>query len=177
MKRNFSKNKNGYTLIEMMIAVTLFSVVLTITLGSVMTIIDVNRKSQSLTVVMNDLNFALETMTRTIKTGEILSPDVATGYIFVRNQDGDTIRYQFNSENSSIDRYVNGGEAVPLTSSQIEIDVENSGFEVFQGNDNRQPRILMKVAGEVRTSPKISSAFSLQTSISQRRLFVENLSN
>jgi len=72
--QNFSKTKkvlpckkNGFTLIEMLVAVSLFVFVMLIGVGVLLSIIDANRKARALSSVMNNLNFALESMSRNIR--------------------------------------------------------------------------------------------------------------
>lgn len=62
-------NKKGFTLIELMVSITIFSIVMLISVGALLSIIDANRKAQSLKSVMNNLNFALESMSRNIRVG------------------------------------------------------------------------------------------------------------
>lgn len=62
-------HKRGFTLIELMISVTIFVIVMVISLGSLLSISSAERKAESLKTVMNNLHFALESMTRTIRTG------------------------------------------------------------------------------------------------------------
>lgn len=168
--------RKGYTLIEMLVAVALFSIVLMICLGSIMTIVDVNRKSQTLTSVMNDLSFSLENMTRTIKTGQIdnsLLDNAETdvdGFrdfesISVTDQDGDVIAYGVQA--GSITQ-----NDVPITSDQVTIS--ELRFRVFYGDNNRQPRVLMVVSGTASTTRSISSDFTIQTTVSQRDLETRN---
>ncbi len=61
--------KKGFTLIELLVAVGLFTIVMSISLGVIMSIIDGNKKSQAVSSVSNNLNFAIESMVRDIKTG------------------------------------------------------------------------------------------------------------
>ena len=64
-----SKKTSGFTLIEMMVAVTVFSVVMLVAAGSLLTVIDANRKALRLQDVLSSLNFALESMSRTARVG------------------------------------------------------------------------------------------------------------
>lgn len=59
----------GFTLIEMMISVGLFTVVMVMALGVIASIIDGNKKAQAINTVANNLNFAVDSMVRDIKTG------------------------------------------------------------------------------------------------------------
>ena len=71
--------QKGFTLIEMLDSVALFSVVLVVTLGSILTIMDSNKKARSLMSVMNNLNFSIDSMTRSIKAGKITGTSVSGG--------------------------------------------------------------------------------------------------
>lgn len=59
----------GFTLIELMVSVAIFSIVMTISLGALLSISAADRKAETISSVMNNLNFAIESMTRNIRTG------------------------------------------------------------------------------------------------------------
>jgi prepilin-type N-terminal cleavage/methylation domain-containing protein len=61
--------KKGFTLIEVMVSVTIFSIVMVIALGSLLAISSSDRKAETLKTVMNNLSFALDSMSRSIRTG------------------------------------------------------------------------------------------------------------
>lgn len=63
------QNKKGFTLIEVVIAVGLFAVVMTIALAVILSVVANNKKTQVINAVVNNLNFALDSMVRDIKTG------------------------------------------------------------------------------------------------------------
>ena len=66
MKR---KNENkGFTLIEMIMSVAVFTVVALIAAGALLAIADANRKAQAFKSVVNNLNFALESVARNLRT-------------------------------------------------------------------------------------------------------------
>lgn len=62
-------NKKGFTLIEMLVAVGLFSVVMLLSTAVIFSIINGNRKSQTINTVVNNLNFSIESVIRDVKTG------------------------------------------------------------------------------------------------------------
>jgi prepilin-type N-terminal cleavage/methylation domain-containing protein len=62
-------SKRGFTLIELMVSVAIFTVVMVIALGSLLSVSGAERKAETLKSVMTNLNFALESMSRTIRTG------------------------------------------------------------------------------------------------------------
>jgi len=63
------ENKRGFTLIEMMVAISLFAIVMTVSVGALLSLVDANRKAQAMQSVMNNLNIALDGMVRNIRMG------------------------------------------------------------------------------------------------------------
>lgn len=61
--------QRGFSIIEMLVATALFSVVMVMAVSALLTVIDGNRKAQALKSVMNNLNFAIESMSRTMRVG------------------------------------------------------------------------------------------------------------
>ncbi len=176
------KNNKGFTLVEMLVSIALFAIVLVITLGSIMTIVDVNRKSQSLTIVMNDLNFALENITRSVKTGDLQVDESLSGdeiYV-IEDLDNEERHVKYRFYGNKIERNIKPKDGswsgyVAITSDQINID--QARFEVYgstDAGDSRQPRVLISIAGTALVGPTVSSKFHIQTTVSQRNLEVNN---
>ncbi len=61
--------QNGFTLIEMIVSIAIFIVVALIAVGALLKVIDANHKSQSLKTSINNLNYALEAMSRELRVG------------------------------------------------------------------------------------------------------------
>jgi prepilin-type N-terminal cleavage/methylation domain-containing protein len=59
----------GFTLIEMIVSLGLFSVVVTVAVGALLVLVATNRQLQGEQSVMTNLAFALDSMTREIRTG------------------------------------------------------------------------------------------------------------
>lgn len=66
---NRSKKQSGFTLIEMIVSLALFSVVVTIAVGALLVLIASNQRLQNEQSIMTNLSFALDSMTREIRTG------------------------------------------------------------------------------------------------------------
>lgn len=62
-------NRSGFSLIEIMVAVTIFALVMMVSTSAVLTLIEANRKAQSIKSVVNNLNFAIESISRNIRVG------------------------------------------------------------------------------------------------------------
>jgi len=61
--------QSGFTLLEMIVSVGIFAVVAVIAVGSLVRITGLNRQAQALQSAMNNINFALESMTREMRVG------------------------------------------------------------------------------------------------------------
>ncbi len=174
--KQIQKNK-GFTLIEMLVSIALFSVVLTVCLGSILTIADSNKKSRSLMSVTNNLNFAVDSMVRSFKSGDVNSSSgfvlgdcfITKEAVFDTDNIGDdrSVEYCFrqNTGQGKITKTVAGGTEVDLTSSDVNIE-----YAEFKEGGGTQPLLIIILKGTVKVSEKISSTFSIQTSVSQRKL-------
>ena len=179
-KKKLKSNKTGFTLIELMVSVSIFSIVLVIAMGAILTVLDANRKARTLTEVMNNLNFSMESITRSIKTGvepgltiEDGEPVLAVTAINLESDsfNRELIEYQRRETGDGrgyLQRRVSGGLWFPITSDLLDV----RKFTVFVPliNDFDQPRTQISIQGDVRINNKISSSFIIQTTISQRKL-------
>lgn len=59
--------KRGFTLVEMIVSLGVFSIVAVVALGALVKIVSANKKAQTLQATMNNLNFALETLSRELR--------------------------------------------------------------------------------------------------------------
>ena len=195
-------NKKGFTLIEMLVSVAIFSIVLMIALGSILSIVAANRKARALTAVMNNITFGFENMTRALKTGIDIRMACGGDGITVRaintlvsnpndpfprnqitfrrmttNGKGYIARSRDAAGVVNCDLAVPGNEngLIPITST--EVDITDLDFKIFANNATipgpaplrQQPRVLITLAGKV-VIQNINSDFSMQTTVSQRRL-------
>lgn len=68
MKKNSLKIK-GFTLIEIMVATSIFMVIMLIAMGALISSSDTAKKAQALRSAMDNVNFAMESMARSLRTG------------------------------------------------------------------------------------------------------------
>ncbi len=182
MKRSSRTNANaGFTLAELLVSVAIFSVVVTVAIGALLTVLNANRKAQALQTVMNNLNFALEQMSRDIRVGTDYrcGPGTApladcTGQALgYTSHDGVTrVLYELDGA-GQITRSIDGGQAQPVTASDITI--EGINFIVSgPANDAYQPKVLFALRGYTGKDdpghPELKTYFNLQTTVSARLL-------
>lgn len=63
-------NQKGFTLVEMMIAVGLFTVIMTIGIGAILSVNATHRKTQTMRAVIDNLSFLMEDMARSMRLGD-----------------------------------------------------------------------------------------------------------
>ena len=68
LKKNF-KIKGGYTIIETMIAVSLFIIIVMMGMGALLNANVLHQKSQNMRSIIDNLSFIMEDMSRTLRTG------------------------------------------------------------------------------------------------------------
>lgn len=172
------QNSNkGFTLIEMIMSVAVFTVVSLIAAGALLAIADANRKAQAFKSVVNNLNFALESVARNLRTGSAYSPSpflqcknlpgYVSGISFI-SQDGIAISYYLKG--TQIVREVNGGASIGMTATEVTVDRFCFLIEGTDAGDDVQPHALMLVGGFMQEKPKLKSRFDIQTFITQRLL-------
>lgn len=82
MQKRLKTNRAGFTLLEMIVSMGIFSFVAVIAVGSLVRITGLNRQAQSLQSAMNNVSFALESISREMRFG--------TNYYCALNKDGFT---------------------------------------------------------------------------------------
>lgn len=192
--KNYNKKNNGFSLIEMLVAVALFSGVMLIGVGALLSLIDANRKAQAINSVMNNLNFAIENISRNVRVGttyhcepnaspvpvNIDTPKdcVNGGKLFAfeaSNGDpedkSDQVIYRL--KDNVLEKSINGGAAGTFVSIIApEVSIKKFVFYVdgTSSSDNMQPRVVIVIQGTAGISEKTKTEFNLQTTISQRVL-------
>lgn len=196
MMRHRIKNKYqaGFTLIEMMISITVFLVIVVAGMGAVLQANALHQQSSEMRSILDNLSFMMDDMSRNLRTGSnyhcITSlPDgnmttakscsSGLGIAFTDVKSGATFVYTIQSGN--VMRSTAGGaNPVPLNSSEIKFNTSGpsctsgncSGFSVLgaespaQG-DKQQPLVIIRLVGTI-TYHSNAVPFSLQTSVSQR---------
>ena len=176
--------RRAFTLVEVLVSLSVFSLVMLIATGSIFTIVDANKKSHALKSVMTNLNFALESMAREIRvgtafvcpsTGGDCPTEGSSSFRFVSNRDldlvggNDPVEYAFSNGRIFKQRFGIDASPVPITAEEIVI-THMMFYVIGSGSgDLKQPRVVMVISGYVGTG-KTKSTFNIQTAISQRSI-------
>jgi prepilin-type N-terminal cleavage/methylation domain-containing protein len=178
MHLNNINKKRGFTLIEMLVSIAIFSVVMVIVMGTIVTIVDVSRKTRTMTEAMSNLNFVVESMTRTLKTAiDITVTDGSkTDEVRAIDQNQKEIVYEVIKDdtikkNRIQKTIVNCGSSdcgEYITSEDIDI----TGYTIQTFQYNNQPRVMISLKGRVETTRGIYSEFILQATVAQRKFTI-----
>lgn len=195
--RTEHKPTRGFSLVELMVSLTIFSIVMVVSVGTLLVMIDANAKAQALYSVMTNLSFAIDSVTRNVRTGhahycasseaqvyeafgrqgslsEYKRRDCTTGQntlVFTREIDDERIGYRLH--NGAIQqREGSDGSWLDITASDVFI--ERFEFTTVgttrTGKDTAQPQIALLVEGYVLNGLDTETDFRLQTRVSQRIL-------
>jgi prepilin-type N-terminal cleavage/methylation domain-containing protein len=168
----------GFTLVEMMVSVSIFAIIVTVGIGALFSMNRSYTATRTQQAIMDQLNFALESMAREIRTGssyycgsglnlpssenDCLSSQNSLSFV---NVDGEGVAYAISGSGRIVKRVDN--ERFDITPEEIEI--VDLSFRVI-GSDNAdttQPTVIMSVAGN-STFRDLTTNFVIQTSVTQR---------
>jgi len=189
----------GYTIIETMISISLFLIIVTIGMNSLLNANVLLNKAKDARAIMDNMTFIMEDMSRNIRTGSgyRCSSDLSSS-VPMSCPSGGTISFR---EAITGDRWAygivshDGGQtfkilktintnAVPikwveLTDEGIHLS-NTSGFSVLGAepppSDSQQPFVTIRLIGEMRYKDVVTP-FSLQNSVSQTTIDVFDPSN
>ncbi|MCX6787706.1 MAG: prepilin-type N-terminal cleavage/methylation domain-containing protein [Candidatus Kaiserbacteria bacterium] len=166
--------RRGYTLIELIVAVGMFALIMLLASGAYLMMIGANRQTQGITTGINSLSFALEAMTRNIRTGTNYDcgglgdcPGGASSFSFT-NANGVPVSYGISA--STIQETV-GGSQRALTDASVTISslmFYSFGTPSARRGDYQQSRVTIIVSGTVSSGPGKTEAFTVQTGATMR---------
>jgi len=188
----------GFMILEFLVAVGVFTVLITISLSVLLSMFDAQRKAVSLQNTQDNIRFAFEHMTKEIRTGRLFHCDQnqnvvnpenpkdcpysngGKSFSFLSLPSGDTVTYQVvnnqlvKSLTGNRPCWNSGVDMTPglncqiLTSPEVVI-INDINFYVDGATDDGQPRIMIILDAQT-TDPTGSTRFTVQTTVSQNYL-------
>lgn len=154
------KNKKGFSLVEMLVVVAIFTLVVFIAVGAVTRMFGLNQKVRSVSVVLNNVATGMEIMTSQLRYGsdyECLPSDGCDSISFIDYEDRE-VTYFLQDE--TIWRAVDGGSAREL--SDPGVNISELRFRVFD-----DVLVLMVVKGDFMVGRE-RTELGIQTAVSKR---------
>ncbi len=156
----------GFTLIEMMVSVTLFIFVMLSVTTLFLSVVTANKKAQTQKFIFDNVYSSMEIFIRHIRSGTayacIPSGTSCTTFSFT-DVSGNQVIYRLNAGvlQRSLD---NGISYDPMTGSNVTITTLR--FYLFGDGITTQPRVLVTIAGTAGKGSTLSS-FAIQSTLSQ----------
>ena len=193
-RRQANASRGGYTIIETMIAISLFIVIVMVGMNALLNANVIHQKSQSMRSIMDNLSFVTEDISRNLRTGtdyhciDGTSPNGTDGGTIAHSctNGGGGISFNSSPPSSQWKYYVGrnpniperysifksiAGSVVQLTPDEVNIDSGASSFSVIGAEpppgDTQQPFVTIRLMGTINAKG-ITTPFSIQTSVSQR---------
>ncbi len=187
-----TRSRRGFTLVEMLVAVALFSVVMLTAGVTLVSLVYANRKAQAIQSTMNNLNIALDGMVRSIRSGsnyrcgsQTTSPgDCARGgtVIYFTPFGGDPKKlnqdwaYIYNPSTGVISKTTDGNinDAIPIIAP--EVTIASMTFYVVGTapeslGDTLQPKVVITLRGTAGVQGATTRTnFNIQATAVQRVL-------
>ncbi|MFA5736948.1 MAG: type II secretion system protein [Candidatus Paceibacterota bacterium] len=176
-KRKINK---GFTLIEMMVSVSLFVVVALIVSGVLVQLSAVYKKAQAMRLLMDNFNFALEKMNLEIREGvkiELKDSDRAIKYSQLGDE-GNSYCYSLGDYNNHENTLLKCKNECPCGDSSEgvkdmlspQIFLSSLNFKITERGiiDNKLAKVLININGRAVSRPGLETEFMIQTSASQR---------
>ncbi len=166
----------GYTLIELVIAVGLFAVIMMLASGAYFMMISISRQTQGIATGIDNLSFAIETMTRTIRTGTNYSCN-GGGNGNGNGSDctsGGSTFHVVSSSGAGMDYALTNGvitqNGVALTDPSV--TVTSLTFYAYGTGkppaDYHAPRVTFVVSGTVSSGPGKTEPFTVESGATMR---------
>lgn len=165
----------GYTLIELIVSVALFSIVMLIATAAFLKVIQLDRQARATNDVVTNLSYVVDSMARSVRTGseyvcgtgdcESTPRDTFT----FTDADGRSVSYGRNG--GSVEQCIDG-TCMPITDPRITVGTlafYARGTASGQSGDVSQPFVVFTLHGSI--VPDSSSApieFTIESAASQR---------
>jgi type II secretory pathway pseudopilin PulG len=190
-----SSSQSGFTLVELLVSLALFMVIVVAAIGSLYTVNDASRRVNAMRTVLDNVNFATESMGRTIRTSHTIvcggvenvtgQPNCAfstnagqSKISMLTNIDNIGIEYRYQLDavtgNGLIQKCIltNGqivtAQCVSLTAPEVNITTFTFFVDGADVADTKQPGVMMMIQGVANAGIGNTAPFAIQTYLSQR---------
>ena len=167
------KHKRGFTLVELLVAMGIFVIVVTIVSSIFIRNLRTQQSIVSLIAVNDSASLALEQMAREMRTGSGFCGGGAcpSQEIFFTNAYGDAVRYKLEGE--TVKRSPDDGATFyPITADNVKVEdlkfiVDGNAFDPV--GDNKPTKITIILSVRPKGGNIEAAATNLQTTITSRR--------
>ena len=179
----YSTSPRGYTLLELIVSLGIFSMVMLVVMGAYVSLISLDRQARANNQLAASLSFAIESMARSMRTGTSYDCN-GGGMPYNCTQGGDSISFVDSQGQTITYRLKNDGsigqctgslctDATSVALTDPRIDITSLVFYVrgvgTNGADDLiQPNVTFTISGTMATEDGEVTSFSIQTGATQR---------
>lgn len=177
IKKSLNNQQRGFTLMEVMVSISIFAIIITIGIGSLLTIFKTLQKTRADRQTLDSVSYMMDTMTRQMRTAKEIT--VSSSEVKIIDQDGHPITFSVDptavdQNGSSYTKLVmidQNGNPYDLTPPDFKID--DMSFIGYGGgtSNTQQGMIGIHIEGTTQNGrPETNSHILLQTVVSKRIL-------
>ncbi len=177
MLNKIKQNNLGVTLIEMMVAVAIFSVVMLSATKIFQMVVESQRSAIAAQNLQESMKYALEVMAKEIRmaqkpngnecggnlAGKVYDTNIAKDELNFKNFNDECVKYYLDNNRLKIDRDTDSGYITP-----DEIEVSNLQFEAVDNVGTIQSRVTIKMDIGAVGKEMHKQIMKIQTTISSR---------
>jgi type II secretory pathway pseudopilin PulG len=182
-KKLAQRSSKGFTLVETLVSLGIFVTVMTVSVSSLVIVNNAALRAQQMRVLLDNINFAIDSMVRTIRTAEAVAcgavPQgedcpMGSGFkgemLYVESTLGQNEDIVYRQSGGVIEKKIGDGSTnwLSMTSSDIEITKLDFYVTGTALNDTDQPIVRIFIAGIAKTKGGQSAPFSFQTAVTPR---------
>lgn len=161
--------KSGFTLVELLVSIGLFSVVVSIAVGVFVTILRSQRQAAGLLAANSNVSLSIEQMAREIRTGYnfcINGRGCSLSELKFNNARGEDIIYRL--QEGAIERQVNNNQFQKITADNVDVKYLKFYLQGNRGGDGYQPRVTIALGVSSKEIGLRGNIINLQTTVSAR---------
>ncbi len=149
-------HRNGFTLIELMVGMGIFSIIMTIVVSIFLVAMRSSRFVSIQATAVDNLSLSVEQIAREVRTGYGFT--TGSGALSYTNDDGQSVTYAFSNG-----RIMKNG--IPLTDERIKV---TGSFLINDFGGTTTPRITITTRAE---DERLRTLANVQTSVSARLIY------
>ena len=166
------KRLSGFTVVELLVAMSLFSIVISIVSGVFIRSMRTQRTITAFIAANSNASLAIEQIAREIRTGTdfCIGENIPCGSSELKftNANGEAVRYSLTGQ--AIAKKVGDGSDIPITANNVAVKNLSFNLKGEQLGDKNTPRITLSL-GVGATGVSFNDALlNLETTISSRVL-------
>jgi prepilin-type N-terminal cleavage/methylation domain-containing protein len=167
MKNFWKKNEKGFTLVELLVAAVIFSILILAATGIFVKIMNVQKKALAIQEVQDNISYTMEMISKEIRMmSEITTKNTASDTLVFKNSKEEDIVYSLISEQLTRKK----GIEIPQAITSVNVDVTELTFYVNNWDivNGPQPMVTINLVMEISDGNFGKAQARLQTTLSGR---------